>query len=267
MKSASNLWRKFPNSIFLAKEYKKLRFELACIAGKAINSESIVNKSNIQEITKEIIVTFGKSKLFFSKGLKKKKKTIILKENKLVRPFTKTLLYPSPSIGVKLSIEIVSNTAPKLKRILITVRGKTIEIVFAIERSPIIFDISSAKIKNNTKKITGERWKYITLSRLVKSITVEKSVRNNKQIKNILIIILKIFPPENSAKSIMSELGKALNNLFMISTSAKPIIPIYIKFSTEPVPVFSKIKYGRFKIILLTITIDIAKIASTFPIL
>ena len=98
-----------------------------------------------------------KSKLFFSKGLKKKKKIIILNENRFVSPFTKTFLYPYPKIGVKLSIEIESKTAPKLNKILITVKGRINEIVFAIERNPIKFDMSNAKMKNSTMKITGER--------------------------------------------------------------------------------------------------------------
>lgn len=65
----------------------------------------IVNSSNTHEITKEIIVTFGKSKEFFNSGLKKKKKTIILNANKFVRPLIKMFWYPSPKIGVNLSIE------------------------------------------------------------------------------------------------------------------------------------------------------------------
>ena len=134
-----------------------------------------------------------KSKLFFSKGLKKKKKIIILNENRFVSPFTKTFLYPYPKIGVKLSIEIESKTAPKLNKILITVKGRINEIVFAIERNPIKFDMSNAKMKNSTMKITGERWKYIILSKFVKSITVEKRVKKSKQTKNIPIIVLKIF--------------------------------------------------------------------------
>ena len=81
----------------------------------------------------------------------------MLKENKLVKPFTKTLLYPFPKIGVKLSTEIESKTAPKLKRMLIMVNGRISEIVFAIERSPIKFDMSKAKMKNITIKMTGDR--------------------------------------------------------------------------------------------------------------
>lgn len=87
---ASSLCRKFPKFIFRASEYRKFRLELALVTGKTVKSEIIVNSNKIHEITKEIIVTFEKSKGFFKSGLKKKKKTIILKANKFVSPFTKT---------------------------------------------------------------------------------------------------------------------------------------------------------------------------------
>lgn len=42
----------------------------------------------------------------------------------------------------------------------------------------------------------------------------------------MLTIIFKIFPPEYSARSIISEFGKTLKSLFIISTNIKPIMPI-----------------------------------------
>ncbi len=77
---------------------------------------------------------------------------------------------------------------------LIIVKGTIIEIVFAIARKPIKFDIKSDKIKNNTINIIGERWKYIIVSKFVKSTMVEKSVRKNRQTNKIPIITLNIFP-------------------------------------------------------------------------
>lgn len=81
----------------------------------------------------------------------------MLNENILVSPVKKTLLYPSPKIGVNLSIEKDSYTEKNVNKMLIIVNGTISEMVFAIARRPIKFDIRSAKIKNIKTKIIGER--------------------------------------------------------------------------------------------------------------
>lgn len=126
------------------------------VIGNTSKSELIVKNSNTHEIKYEIIVIFGKSKVFFKSGLKKKKNTIILKENRFASPFTKTDWYPSPKMGVNLSNEKESYTAKNVNKILTIVIGTTREIVFAIALIPIKFEISRASTKNNIVKIIGE---------------------------------------------------------------------------------------------------------------